>query len=188
MTIDPESAPVRKMAASASNMTYRSSSPSTSQFTLDEPPRGRKPFSATSAAAPLSGYANDDNILASMGEPFRGPVQSGADVGDYAYSTTLRRQPSHTLDGPAFSLPSHHRHRSASLSPYRRRRSIGEEDGVWNKVVGLSRKVMGREGYEAVDAEEEEEARRKSIERRQRETPSAIYAHKSVEVSCFAAT
>ena len=47
---------------------------------------------------------------------------------------------------------------------------------------------MGREGYEAVDAEEEEEARRKSIERRQRETPSAIYAHKSVEVSCFAAT
>jgi len=63
---------------------------------------------------------------------------------------------------------------------------VGEHDAsVWQKMVGLSRKVMGREEYEAANAEEDEEARRRSIERRARETPSAIYAHKSVDVSCL---
>jgi hypothetical protein len=188
MAINSESLPARKAVASANNMTYRSSSPSTSQFTLDEPSRGRKPFSAASTSAPNAAYAVSSDVMASMNGPARGAVQSGSDAGDYAYSTTLRRQPSYTFDGPAFSLPSHHRNRSASLPPYRRGQDVAQTNGVWDKVVGLSRKVLGREGYEAVDAEEEQEARRKSIERRQRETPSAIYAHRSVDVSCVEAT
>jgi len=189
MTIPPDTA--RKLGSTANNMTYRASSPSTSstsQFTLDEPTRGRKPmfqpYNVPTSSMQSAAYAAEDDVLTAIDGPARGKVQASTG-GDYAYSTTLRRQPSSTFEGPGYAVPSqYHPHRSSSPSPYGRRHSVGEQDAsVWQKMVGMGKKAMGKEGYDAVNGEEEEEARRKSIERRARETPSAIYAHKSVDVS-----
>jgi Ca2+-transporting ATPase len=48
-------------------------------------------------------------------------------------------------------------------------------------MLSMGKRLTGGE-YERA-GEEDEEERRRSIERRARETPSAIYAHKSVDVS-----
>ncbi|WVR06873.1 calcium-transporting P-type ATPase, PMR1-type [Kwoniella sp. DSM 27419] len=129
----------------------------------------------------------------------RDPGPSGSAVagqGGYAYSTTLRRQPSMTDGFPPF----HHHHghhqsprgayrRDSSPHPYRRHPLTdapavfvdeeSESSGLVGKVVGYARRVMGKKGYEEVRRDEEE--RRASTERRQRETPSAIFAHKSID-------
>lgn len=57
----------------------------------------------------------------------------------------------------------------------------GSEDGLIGRIVGSVRKVLGKRGYEEVARDDED--RRISAERRAKETPSAIYAHKSVAVS-----
>ncbi|KAK8864588.1 calcium-transporting P-type ATPase, PMR1-type [Kwoniella newhampshirensis] len=111
--------------------------------------------------------------------------------GGYAYSTTLRRQASMDQGFPAFhsaSSPRTRRDSSTHASPYRMTNHPltlpngyveQETEGFVGRLVGLGKKVMGKKDYE--ELREEEEERRLSTERRQRETPSAIYAHKSVE-------
>ncbi|WVF71232.1 calcium-transporting P-type ATPase, PMR1-type [Kwoniella sp. CBS 6097] len=135
-----------------------------------------------------------------------GAGASGGGGGGYAYSTTLRRQASMTEGFPPF-----HHHQSprigfrrdssphtSTASPYRSSHGQGQgqgqghhrpgdpvfddevdEEGLVGRVVGFAKKVMGKKDYEEIRAEEAE--RRASTERRQRETPSAIYAHKSIE-------
>lgn len=49
--------------------------------------------------------------------------------------------------------------------------------------MDVAKRATGRQEYEPLTNAEEEEERRRSIERRQRETPSAIYAHKTIDVS-----
>lgn len=112
----------------------------------------------------------------------------------YAYSTTLRRQPSMEQGiFPRASSP----HRA---SPYRTRATSNpysngipldnldesghrsREEGVLDRVMKFGKKLIGREDYEEVRSQEEGLGERA---RRQKETPSSIYAHKTVEVSCF---
>lgn len=50
--------------------------------------------------------------------------------------------------------------------------------------MALGRKLLGKKDYEERRMEEDE--KRLSTERRQRETPSSIYAHKSIQVGPFA--
>ncbi|KAK1924100.1 hypothetical protein DB88DRAFT_526657 [Papiliotrema laurentii] len=87
------------------------------------------------------------------------------------------------LDAVPF-LP-HHGHRATSPSPYRKRGAsfgtpVGGETSVWGRLVDGARRATGRGGYESL-REDDAEERRLSMERRQKETPSAIYAHKSVD-------
>ena len=125
--------------------------------------------------------------------------------GEYAYSTTLRRHTS-TEPYPPFHTTGGGSHRNQTMSPhvaspFRKRTNSGshghggslrrpwvieeeeERDGVVGRVVRGVKRVLGRdEGYEALKQVKDEE-RRLSDERRERETPSAIYAHKSIDVS-----
>ena len=168
-------------------MTYRSSSPSSAYTPLDEASRGRKPLLQQFNGPPLSSsakfVADPEDVLASTENGRAGGVSASPGVGTYAYSTTLRRQPSLTLDGHGpYGLPSHSGHRTSSESLRGRRASVGEEEaGVWERMLNVGKRLTGRE-YERV-GEEDEEDRRRSMERRARETPSAIYAHKSIDVS-----
>lgn len=193
MTIDQDTISTSKTSSkkklNGSTITFRSSSPSTSHFP-DDMSRGRKP-GLQNYNAPLSNVnvrnGDVEDVMSSTEGSARGTtgVQASPGVGAYAYSTTLRRQPSLNLDGPSSILPSHHHsHQNASPSPFRRRsNSGGGAEGIWERVLNTAKRVTGGDGYEAVDRAEQEEERRRSIERRQRETPSAIYAHKTVDVS-----
>ena len=116
---------------------------------------------------------------------------------EYAYSTTLRRQPSMEQGiFPRSSSP----HRA---SPYRNRASSNPyasaipldnmdegyssrpaDEGVLDRVMKIGKKMIGREDYAEVRQQEEEAAGARI--RRQQETPSSIYAHKTVEVSLIA--
>jgi Ca2+-transporting ATPase len=59
---------------------------------------------------------------------------------------------------------------------------VRERDvGVIAKVMSGVRQVLGKRGYEEIAKDDED--RRISAERRGRETPSAIFAHKTVAVS-----
>lgn len=112
----------------------------------------------------------------------------------YAYSTTLRRQPSMEQGiFPRSSSP----HRA---SPYRNRATSNpyangipldnldeggfsnrtRDEGLFDRVMKFGKKMFGREDYEEVRTQEEGLGERA---RRQKETPSSIYAHKTVEVS-----
>ena len=177
-----------KSSKSGTTMTYRSSSPSSSYISLDESSsRGRKPLLQQYNPPPLSasaGYvAEPEDVLSSTENGRAGGVSASPGVGTYAYSTTLRRQPSLTLDGHGpYGLPGHTSHRASSPSPRGRRGSFGQDGGgVFGRILDMGKRLTGRE-YERV-GEEDEEERRRSIERRARETPSAIYAHKSIDVS-----
>lgn len=56
--------------------------------------------------------------------------------------------------------------------------------GLVARVLQLVRRARGSQTYEEVGQIEEE--MRLSVERRQKETPSAIYAHRTVNVSqCY---
>lgn len=134
-----------------------------------------------------------------LGDPGAGPggsVAADAQRGRYAYSTTLRRQPSAepagfgAFGGVGRSSSPHH------ASPFQRTASYrhdvspraghhplsgeAEPPSLLGRVVDAGRKAMGKRGYEEIRIDEEE--RRRSQDRRHRETPSAIYAHRSVEV------
>jgi Ca2+-transporting ATPase len=112
----------------------------------------------------------------------------------YAYSTTLRRQPSMEQGiFPRSSSP----HRA---SPYRTRATSNpygngipldnldesgfsnrsRDEGVLDRVMKFGKRMVGREDYAEVRQQEEEAAGDRL--RRQKETPSSIYAHKTVEV------
>jgi Ca2+-transporting ATPase len=144
------------------------------------------------------GYAYSPEIvdLAVMDgpEPSSSAAHAQSSTGQYAYSTTLRRQQS--VDPSGYPIP-----RSASPhagSPYRKRTASssypngngsaqglaaphGMGSGLLDRVLDMGRKAIGRRGYE--ELANEEEGRRASAERKAQETPSAVYAHKSVEVS-----
>ncbi|KAL7421951.1 High affinity Ca2+/Mn2+ P-type ATPase-like protein [Cryptotrichosporon argae] len=126
-------------------------------------------------------------------------VGVGAGIGQpsaYAYSTTLRRQVSYgdlghsgrRTSSPHASL----RARAASTGAGAGAAAQGagyepwsapeddEAPGALERALEFVRRVTGRRaGYDEV--EQDEERARRSLERKQRETPSAVYAHKSVE-------
>ncbi|WRT66553.1 calcium-transporting P-type ATPase, PMR1-type [Kwoniella shivajii] len=124
----------------------------------------------------------------------------------YAYSTTLRRQVSMTDSFPSFnSSPrigtasnrrdsSPVRSNNLSASPYRNQNQhhhpltngglsyeddIEEEQGFVGKVIAYGKRVMGKKDYEEIKMQDEN--KRLENERRQRETPSAIFAHKTID-------
>lgn len=154
----------------------------------------RSSFSTISSPPMLNGIGLPEEGSMNAGESSTA-VHASPGVGGYAYSTTLRRQPS--LEPAGFASVSSF-HRSASphhSSPYRKRTASEtysngrppaptDEDaggrGLLRKVTKLARKAMRRQDYEEVVQDEEE--RRVSAERRARETPSAIFAHQSIDV------
>ncbi|WVQ79940.1 calcium-transporting P-type ATPase, PMR1-type [Cryptococcus sp. DSM 104549] len=156
-----------------------------------------------SAAVPRGGYGGvgvsgyDPTMGGLVDEPGKldpGPrhaVGAAPQPAGYAYSTTLRRQ---TMEGgfPPFHPPNKHRRDSSphvaspfagASHPLTGEAPNGyvpeEETGFFGRVVGMGRRAIGKKDYEELRFEEEE--RRLSTERRQRETPSAIFAHKSIE-------
>ena len=110
----------------------------------------------------------------------------GTTTGSYAYSTTLRRQPP-PADG-AFALPIHNP-RHASPASHRRASDANipayGQGGLVESMGRFVRRVLGREDYEAVDLNDGTENGFSDLgaARKHRETPSGIYAHKTVEVS-----
>lgn len=134
------------------------------------------------------------------------PTSASGNMGEYAYSTTLRRQQSMEHGFPPFSpVHHHHGHRRTSSphhsspfrkrtgsnpytadssgSPYGRYEAVDEErdPGFMGRIWANGRRMLGKKDYEQLKEEEEDLQREK--ERRQRETPSSIYAHKTVDVS-----
>ena len=120
-------------------------------------------------------------------------VHASPGVGGYAYSTTLRRQASLESSYPP-QRPSSPHH----ASPYRKRTASshyqngrppvdldpdGEAQGlgILGKTIRRARRMMGRREY--AELAQDEEDRKVSSERRARETPSSIYAHKTIDVS-----
>jgi hypothetical protein len=55
----------------------------------------------------------------------------------------------------------------------------GREQGFLEKATSYGKRLLGREDYSSVRQEEDGQSERI---RRQKETPSSIYAHKTVEV------
>jgi Ca2+-transporting ATPase len=111
----------------------------------------------------------------------------------YAYSTTLRRQPS-MEQGIFPRSTSPHRaspYRSRTVSnPYSNGFPLSNVDevqdqyrqrdeGVLDRAMKFGKRMIGRGDYEEVRQEADGLGDR---ERRQKETPSSIYAHKTVEV------
>jgi Ca2+-transporting ATPase len=152
------------------------------------------------ATAPSTDYGPNSAILGQNGngagimgeEPGSVVVDVSAEAQpQYAYSTTLRRQPSMEQGiFPRSSSP----HRA---SPYRQRTvsnpysngmpmtgveedmGRGREQGFLEKATSYGKRLLGREDYSSVRQEEDGQSERI---RRQKETPSSIYAHKTVEV------
>ncbi|KAK4689295.1 P-type Ca2+ transporter type 2C, partial [Tremellales sp. Uapishka_1] len=145
-------------------------------------------YSNRSGATPRAMYGNLGNGFPVSADA-DGPLEPNSEAGGYAYSTTLRRQPSfdHGIHVP---LPFHSPHAHTSQrrasspvhsSPFRPTESYPTipPAGIVETAKEFGRKVMGRRGYE--ELAEEEESKRRSEERRKQETPSAIFAHKSIE-------
>ncbi|CAD6581870.1 MAG: High affinity Ca2+/Mn2+ P-type ATPase-like protein [Tremellales sp. Tagirdzhanova-0007] len=121
-------------------------------------------------------------------------------IGGYAYSTTLRRQPSiERVYPPSLQrsasphLGSPYRKRAASSS-YRDGRPIeltgdggrGQGMSMQGKVMGMMRKALGRSGYEEVAQDEEDpsfSAKRRATETPTQDTLSALLAHPSEGLS-----
>lgn len=132
------------------------------------------------------------------------PHGSTGSNGGYAYSTTLRRQASadhfQILGSGRAASPhassSGGKRRTGSGgevngdNPYAYRhtpaegvRGRSEEPGLVDRVMRAGRRLIGAQnGYEEVIDLGEEAAVRAEGERRMKETPSAIYAHKGIEV------
>jgi len=172
--------------ASALSFSSRSANPRNSFSTI-----------ASQSEDTLSGagsFADEPGIMS--GGESSSAVHASPGVGGYAYSTTLRRQPSLEPMGypPQRVVSPHH------ASPYRKRTSSNaynnggppidldpegqaQELGMVMKLWRRARRVIGRRDYAELRQDEAEQ--RISAERRARETPSAIYAHKSIEVSPY---
>lgn len=145
----------------------------------------------------------------SLDEPENSSSQPG---GEYAYSTTLRRQQSsdhfHVLGR---SSSPHASSSSQAISPFGRRTGSGSENqgdnpyayrgrsggdessrgrsgssdvGMVEKVMRAGKRLIGAQNeYEEVIDLNERASSRGVSERRDTETPSTIYAHRSVDVS-----
>jgi Ca2+-transporting ATPase len=179
------SASVNGSVASSSAYTSRTAAVSRSGFVAN----GSTDYGPAASAQPGNEMTD---------EPGSAMVDISAEgAPQYAYSTTLRRQPS-IEQGifPRSSSP----HRA---SPYRNRaisnpysnghpltnldeseyRSREQDQGVLERAMKFGRKMIGKEDYAEVRHQEEEGLADRA--RRQKETPSSIYAHKTVEVSHF---
>lgn len=110
----------------------------------------------------------------------------------YAYSTTLRRQPSSDhVYFPRSSSPHAPYRNRASSNPYANglpMTNLEEElpsqrpSSIIDKTLAYGRKLLGKRDYDELrQREEEADEALAQRERRQRETPSAIYAHKTVD-------
>lgn len=163
------------------------------------------PYTPSSALTYGSGHVEEPAVmdLTDSGTP---PPMG---MGEYAYSTTLRRQPSIEHGFPNFSPPYGHGHgygngaRRASSphhsSPFRKRTASNPyangipsgsgrydrveeeaEEGPLSRMWGMGRRLFGKRDYE--ELREEEEGLQREKERRQAETPSSIYAHKTIDV------
>ena len=148
------------------------------------PPRSSPPpypLSNPNGVAVYGGSFTSDPEALELGE------SSGPQGGPFAYSTTLRRQVSNDHGFPPLAGPSHpHRKRTASNDLLNGRATHGHREGFLGTLDRISesvRKVVRRGGYQRVDQDD-----RGLDERRNRETPSAIYAHRSTEVTPFPAS
>jgi len=188
------SAPYRRKSPPPSSR--RSPPPTPRRVSPSPTPSSRYPPSLSHQAHPLtrsrmngsiSDTTNDDHP---MDEINTGQPGSGG----YAYSTTLRRQAS--LDPVSFPSSSS----SLLENPYRKRATSNTngyrvnpseliegsdglrngDGGVVSKIMGRVRGILGKRGYEEISRDDED--RRISAERRAQETPSAIFAHKTVAV------
>ena len=157
-------------------------------------PRNAAPVNIYAATNGESSSILDSPAMMSM------PLDLNDADGPFAYSTTLRRQQS--MDHMPFS---HFPHRPASphhsALPYRKRTGSGGYQpyplsngqppvpppdlagggvgGMLRSVLRLGRRLAGRPDYDLLEQQEED---RRSADRRAQETPSAIYAHKSIDV------
>ncbi|OCF61009.1 calcium-transporting P-type ATPase, PMR1-type [Kwoniella mangroviensis CBS 10435] len=155
------------------------------------------------------GYSNNSNeydptlggLVDEPGKIDNGGTGTVTNNGGYAYSTTLRRQASVTDGFPPFHhsprIPTSSLRRDSSshvhaASPYRSQHNFPltnggldyrepidqEEEGFIGRLIGVGKRIMGKKDYEQLKMEEED--KRIQTERRQRETPSAIFAHKTI--------
>ncbi|OXG97395.1 Ca2+-transporting ATPase [Cryptococcus neoformans A2-102-5] len=168
---------------------------STSASSYRAAPNGSTPV----ARGPYSGGggSHDPTMGGLVDKPGRidAPPTNAIDAapsnGGYAYSTTLRRHVS-TDVFPHFPHPSRRRDSSPHVaspysrgqhpltgSPRERREFAHRDEGLFETVMAAGRRLLGKKDYEELRMEEEE--KRLATERRQRETPSAVYAHKSVQ-------
>lgn len=166
---------------------------SSSAFTTRTPALSRSAYAATPStdygpnSANLGQNGNGNGIMGEESGSIVMDVSSDAQP-QYAYSTTLRRQPSMEQGiFPRSSSP----HRA---SPYRQRATsnpygnginveedrVRREPSILEKATSYGRKVLGREEYSSVRQDDDGQSERA---RRQKETPSSIYAHKTVDVS-----
>lgn len=111
----------------------------------------------------------------------------------YAYSTTLRRQPS--IEQGLFPRSSSrdragsYRNR-ASSNPYGNAQMAGMEEELGRpretsfveKALSFGRRILGREDYDPLqDRDRDMEDSSRERDTRQKDTPSSIFAHKSVD-------
>lgn len=187
------SRPSSPMPAIQANTSANGSMASSSAYTSRTAAVSRSGFLAngsTDFGPGISAQAGSDMT----DEPGSGMVDVSAEgAPQYAYSTTLRRQPS-MEQGIFPRSTSPHR-----ASPYRNRaisnpysnghpltnldeseyRPRGDQ-GVLERAMKFGKKMIGKEDYAEVRQQEEEGLADRA--RRQKETPSSIYAHKTVEV------
>ena len=151
-------------ATAAVSNSARSSHGFTSRSATLPPHRTESP----PASAYFSEFAGDDTL----------PPQPTPDASShFAYSTTLRR---HHPEGPlAFPQTPH----GAALPTFEQLRSVVSEEGtsgLWDKVMGTVRSYVSPEthDYEALPTRREET----------KDTPSARFAHCSIEVRDHSST
>ncbi|ORX35719.1 hypothetical protein BD324DRAFT_631378 [Kockovaella imperatae] len=159
------------------------------------------------------GLNNNTNNNSIMSDPEMAPMAPGGNGqiqqpissslhGPYAYSTTLRRQPSadhagfqtfpHAWNGGSSSIRSSSR--GPGPGPGQRRDSDGshrgrtnghtrmgdgDSKGIIGRFIGFGRRIWRGSEYEPI--REEEEEGRDLVGGKDKETPSAIYAHKTIE-------
>ncbi|GMK55275.1 hypothetical protein CspeluHIS016_0203310 [Cutaneotrichosporon spelunceum] len=143
---------------------------------MTPPPNGSNGTARGRSGSPVPGALSQR----SSPHPFRddddGPAPSAS--AGYAYSTTLRRMSSPTRAlRPNLSM--HDLANPYDGGPPADAASAFDDQSTLSKVLTFVRRVTGHRGYEEVQAEVREA--RERAERRSRETPSAIYAHKTAE-------
>ncbi|BEI93292.1 uncharacterized protein CcaverHIS019_0509200 [Cutaneotrichosporon cavernicola] len=145
---------------------------------MTPPPNGPNGMARGRSSSPAPG------ALSQRGSPHPFRDDDDGDVptpsAGYAYSTTLRRMssPSRVLR-PNLSIHDLSNPYDGG-APAEAARAFDDQSTL-GKVTTFIRRVTGHRGYEEVQADAREA--RERAERRSRETPSAIYAHKSVEAT-----
>lgn len=177
------SEPLMDVASSSTISKRRSPPPSV---------RSRIPSPTPTRVATYADMASTSTRYAELGLGPAPPGGESSTQGQYAYSTTLRRQSS--LDPYVTTSPrlgeTHHaspyRKRTESNNGYYNGRPVidlsdpAAQQGYIARAVEMVRGLTGRGGYAEIKQDEEERIR--DLERKRRETPSSVFAHKSVDV------